>query len=157
MFFKIIAIIFLIIFLIKLFSIKTIPFLKKTFNKFIDFCTYTFKLWVKSSLYTLHLLYKRTVYVIGLDILFALIFNFILMLIVNPAVNIRIWFKLYFRSLFNTYVFSFFFFTYIIGLFTYLKDDLPFKFSNFIFFKKTSKSNATYIYDEKTNQYIYRK
>jgi len=154
---RIIAIIFLIIFVIRLFSLKTIPYLQEALRKIFDFLKFTFKLWLKSSLYTINLLVNRTVYIIGLDILLAVVFNFILTSITSSGLNIKIWFKLYFNNLFNVYIFSFIFFTYLIGLFTYLKNKENFKFTfkKFTFFNTNKNTSGTYTYDEKTNEYIY--
>jgi hypothetical protein len=159
MFLRFTALLFLILFVIKLFDNQTIPFLRASFHKIVDFIIYTFKLWLKSSLYTLHLLLNRTVYIIGLDIVIALVLNFIVIVIAYPTFNLSIWIKLYFQNLFTMYVFSFFMCTYIIGLYNYLKrkTDFNFTFIKHNFRKKVNKqkNNGFYTYDDKTNEYTY--
>ncbi len=159
LFFKFIAVVFLVLFLVKLFNPKIFPFIKKGFQTTLDFFGYTFKLLIKSSLYTIHLLFSRTVYVIGLDIVFALLLNIILTIIIYPHFDLNIWLTIFKNNLFNVYVLSFFIFTYLIGLYEYLKvkNNLSIKFTHFLknkfFIKKDPDGH--YTYDEKSNQYIF--
>jgi len=108
-------------------------------------------------MYTFYLLFNRTVYIIGLDIIFALLFNIILTIYVYPYFNPSIWFTLFKNNLINSYVLSFFVCTYLIGLFLYLKDKKNFKFNylNFVqsFNRKKEPKKGYYTYDNETKQY----
>ncbi|QVK17074.1 hypothetical protein KHQ81_09255 [Mycoplasmatota bacterium] len=159
LFFKIIAILFFILFLIKLFSPRFFPFIIKGYETVIKFCNYTFKLLIRSSIYTVNLLFTRTVYIIGLDLLFALLFNILLTIYVYPHYNLKIWFSLFKTNLINSYVLSFFVCTYLIGLYEYLKvkKNININIYNFIQKKlnKASTKQGSYTYDDQTNKYTY--
>lgn len=160
LFFKVIAILFLILFLVKLFNPKLFPYLKKGYETVIEFISYTFNLLIKSSIYTINLLFTRTVYIIGLDLVFAFLFNILLTLYVYPHFNLKVWSTLFKNNLINCYVLSFFVCTYLIGLYQYLKvkKNLNINFYDFIQKKlnKDSSKKNTYTYDEETNKYTYR-
>lgn len=160
LFFKVIAILFLILFLVKLFNPKIFPFIKKGYETLIEFISYTFKLLIKSSIYTVNLLFTRTIYIIGLDLVYALLFNILLTIYAYPHYNPKIWFILFRNNLINSYVFSFFVCTYLIGLYQYfkVKKNISINFYDFIQKKinKDASYKGAYTYDEESNKYTYR-
>lgn len=170
MFLRFIAILFLILFLIKLINPKVFPFIKDAFDNVIHFIGYTFRLFFESSIYTVNLVFSRTIYVVGLDILIAFILNIIITTIAYPNINdFNTWFTLLKQNAIDVYVFSFFYFTYVIGLLTYMRRDQG-TISKFISIfrnktinnslkkdgiKRNDKNEGTYEYDEKNDTYKY--
>ncbi|NLC95410.1 MAG: hypothetical protein GX676_06960 [Bacilli bacterium] len=150
-----IAIFFLGLFIIKLFNPKVFPFLYKGLKKIWEFIKFTFTLFIKSSIYTVYLTFKNTILVIGLDIVFALLLNVIITTIATR--NPQIWFDIFVKQLLSTYVFSFFIFTYLIGLYHYLKKVDKGKHSIHSFWKMLFQNGKKgyYSYDESTKQYTY--
>lgn len=154
-FFTAIAIFFLVLFVIKLFNPKVFPFLYKGLKKLWEFIRYTFTLLIKSSIYTINLTFKRTIYVVGLDLLFALALNITITTIVTR--DPQLWLDIFVKQLLSTYVLSFFTFTYLIGLYHYLKKKSNEKQSIFTYWKSIFRSSkkSYYTYDESTNKYTY--
>lgn len=159
MFSKFIALFFLVIFIIKLFNPNFFPYINKGINAILAFFRYTLKLLIESSLYTFYLLFTKTVYVIGLDIIFAILINIVIIIYVSPGFDINLWFILLKNNLFSSYVFSFFTFTYLIGFYQYLKVKTDIKPNLFKIFNVRYKSNNSkqghYTYNEDTNDYTY--
>ncbi len=155
-FFSTIALLFLFLFIIRLLGPKVFPYLKKVLDVIWDFMISAGLLFIKSSLYTIILVFRRTVYVIGLDIIIGLLINLAIVIFVVPT-KPGLWLTLFYHNLLDTYVFSFFIFTYLIGLFEYLKskDLRNFKITDFIKSFQVKKEKGKYIYDEEHNKYVY--
>ncbi len=159
MFSKYAALFFLGVFIVKLFNPNFFPNISKAINTTLAFFRYTLKLLIESSLYTFYLLLTKTVYIIGLDIIFALLINIIIIIYVSPSYDIELWFFLFKNNLLSSYVFSFITFTYLIGFYQYLKvktNVKPNLFNVFnIRFKTNNPKKGHYTYNEDTNDYTY--
>lgn len=173
MFLKIIALVFLFIFIIKLFNTDTIPYLRTIWNfikKFIKTFIYYF---VKSFVYGGFLLIKQTVYVVGTSLFVTLGLILIVFFIAQyPTYTLGDFWQTFKHYSIDLYVLSFFTTTYILGLVEVIKQNGGISIHdsikrhmgvfNFNFEDKTHQSTSNnqnqstkgqYVYDEETQEY----
>jgi len=171
MFFRFIAILFLLLFFVKLINPKVIPYFKETWAFIKDLFFTTLRLFTRSFASAFQLLLQRTVYVVGIDLLSALAILFIVYFYVYfpsyPIAGLWLVFKNHF---FDLYILTFFAGSYIIGMVELLKQGGTIdwqKTFNKIFFARSVRmpfrerqegtEDSHYVYDETTGEYKYVK
>ena len=175
MFFRFIALLFLIIFLIKLLNPNTIPYFKNILQFIQTFFYTVISYFFKNIAMGGYLLFKQTVYVVG-SALGASIFLTVVVFLISyyPDYTFSLFWTTLKQDWFNLYVLSFFLTTFILGLIEILKENGSFSkerikgyFKGFTYTihgdkgdeeKKENdrvQTKGHYVYDEETKQYRY--
>jgi hypothetical protein len=161
-FLRVISILFLIIFLIKLINPKVVPYLKDFFHSMGTLIRFTSYLFFNSFFYGANLLMKRTVYVMTVVIFVTLFLtSAVTLYITYDQLSFTLFYNVFKSSVFSLYVFSFFVSTYLLGLYEVLKEKTSFHnklIDSFRFkFMRMQQKSGKYVYDEVHNRYTYKK
>lgn len=175
MFFKFLALLFLVIFLIKIINPKTIPQLKTVWKFIKQLFIILFRYVVKGFIHGIILLWNHTVYVVGLSLVATIIlFAAVFFISYYPNYTFEGLWSTFKHHAFDLYVVSFFVMTYLLGLLEAFKqkhgmslhDSMKRRFQTFTFdfgqsrssYNEHNNSNSTngqYVYDEETQEYRY--
>jgi len=147
MFLKIIALFFLLIFLIKAFNPRIFPLIGRAIQYVFRLLGSYLKIIFESFFYSIYLLFTNTIYVVGIVLLASLIIGIYKTYMQTPNVyDIQTFYQTFKTVILDIYVQTFFIGTYLVGFIKYLmvrtrlKDNMGHYFSYYFNKRFTNKN-----------------